>query len=200
MVYIGTNPSLLRTTTSSIKYIEDRLHAFASSHLDKHKLMVHQVSLQHSSNPENAAQIQTQIKQERIPTLWLRVRKSSMAAICIIYLASLSSSRSAIACGVCAFLNAWIFSPSLGLSAKLRLCEKAQNGLDEVQILMCSPDHLHELYSSRCYLTIESKIKRILIILKTTDNLQKGKVIPDDLERLNWANEWWIISQAGEEQ
>lgn len=39
------------------------------------------------------------------------------------YRASLLSSLSAIDSGVCAFLNAWIFSPSSGLSAKLRLYE-----------------------------------------------------------------------------
>lgn len=55
------------------------------------------------------------------PTLCDSVRKSSTAAMCTMYRASLSSSRSAIASRVCAPLKADIFSPSLGLSAKFRL-------------------------------------------------------------------------------
>jgi hypothetical protein len=54
-------------------------------------------------------------------TLCVKVVRSGMVAICSMYRASFSSSRSAIASGVCAFLNAEIFRPSRGFNAKLRL-------------------------------------------------------------------------------
>lgn len=52
-------------------------------------------------------------------TLWLKLPKSSVElAMWTIYLASLLSSRSACAAGVCASLKAEILRPCLGLRAK----------------------------------------------------------------------------------
>lgn len=54
-------------------------------------------------------------------TLCVKVVKSGTWAMWVKYTASFSSSRSAIASAVWAFLNGVILRPSLGFNAKLRL-------------------------------------------------------------------------------
>lgn len=90
-------------------------------------------------------------------TLWFNVSISSTVATCKRYFAKSSSSRSAMALGVWASLNADIFSPCLGLRAKLRPW-KAPRGWYPLGGRECrSRGHQHVSCSWRCYLKMPDK-------------------------------------------
>ena len=123
-------------------------------------------------------------------TLWFNVSISSIVVTCKRYFAKSSSSRSAIALGVWASLNADIFSPCLGFRAKLRPWKNHEAG-----ILWEGKSAAHKVINVNGVLCTANwdYLINAASVAKRENDVQLREMIPDDLQRLNMVTVWFAI-------